>query len=149
MFMRAETFAAMVRTADKPEGQVPARTWQVFYRALKEARRQKVFAARRNALRKTREALPDPAAGLRAILAQAAGEATSAATDVQLEEFTDVLVPGELAVLSGMATTPAAVTPAQWIRAYDILERAWRQRTHMPDPLPQREDWLNLYANAD
>src|SRR5262249_17479066 len=84
MFMPAEAFAAMVRTADKPETQVPARTWQVFYGTLREARRQKVFAARRSALRKTREAIADPAAGLRAILAQATGEATGATTDVLL-----------------------------------------------------------------
>src|SRR5229473_1757263 len=149
MFMPAETFAAMIRTADKPEVQVRDHTWQDIYGTLREARRQKVFAARRDALRKTREAAADPAAGLHAILAQAAAETTGAGTGVLLAEFTDVMSPAELAVLGAMAAAPAAVTPAQWTQAYEILERAWRKRTHMPDPLPRREDWLNLYAYAD
>ncbi len=149
MFIPAETFAAMIRTADQPEAPVTARIWQDIYGTLREARRQKVFAARRDALRKTREAAPDPAAGLRAILTEAAGETTAAATDILLDEFTDVIAPAELAELRAMAATPAAVTPTQWRRAYDILERAWRKRIRMPDPLPQREDWLNLYATAD
>ena len=149
MFMSADTFAAMIRTADKPKDQVEERTWQDIYSTLREARRQKVFAARRDVLRKAREAVADPAAGLRAMLVIASGETTGAGTDVLLAGFTDVMPPAELAFLGDMAKAPAAVTPAQWTQSYDILERAWRQRTQMPDPLPRREDWLNLYAYAD
>src|SRR5713226_1014352 len=108
MFMPAETFAAMIRTADQPEAQVTARIWQDICGTLREARRQKVFAARRDALRKTREAAADPAAGLHAILAQAAAETTGAGTGVLLAEFTDVMSPAELAVLGAMAAAPAA-----------------------------------------
>src|SRR5262249_11070600 len=61
MFMPAETFAAMIRVADQPKDQVAERTWQGIYSTLREARRQKVFASRRDALRKTREAEADPA----------------------------------------------------------------------------------------
>jgi hypothetical protein len=148
MFMPADTFAAMMRTADLPEAQVAATRWQDIYGVLREARRQKVFAARRDALRKDREAKADPAAGLLAILADAAGENTSVGIDTLLTELTDFVSPAELTFLTDLATT-AAVTPAQWMQAYDILERAGRKRTQIPDPLPVREDWLNLYAYRD
>ncbi len=149
MFMPADSFAAMIRTADQPTDQVAERTWQDIYSTLREVRRQKVFAARRDVLRKTREAQADPAVGLRLMLAQAAGETTGAATDTLLTEFNDFASPAELAILADMAKAPAAVTAAQWTQTYDIIERAWRKRIQMPDPLPQREDWLNLYAYAD
>jgi Baseplate J-like protein len=148
MFMPADTFAAMMRTADQPEAQVAATRWQDIYGTLGEARRQKVFAARRDALRKIREATANPAAGLLAILAEAAGENTGVGIDTLLAELTDFVSPAELTFLTDLATA-ATVTQAQWTQAYDILERAGRKRTQMPDPLPVREDWLNLYAYAD
>ncbi len=146
LHMPAETFADMMATADRPEAQVAERTWHDIYGTLEEAHRQKVFAARRDTLRKTREAAADPAAGLRAILAQALGETSGAATGVLLEEFDDLVSPAELAALRTMAASPAT---APWPQAYDILERAWRKRAHLPDPVARRDDWLNLYAYAD
>ena len=146
MHMPAETFAAMMTTADLPEAQVAARTWRDIYATLEEAHRQSVFAARRDALRKTREAAVSPAEGFRAILAQAAGETTGATADVVLADFTDLVSPAELATLDAVKDAPAT---ASWPGVYDILERAWRKRERLPDPRPQREDWLNLYAYAD
>src|SRR5262249_22772674 len=126
--------------------QVSDRTWRDVYGTLQEAHRQKVFAARRDMLRKTREAAADPAAGLRAILAQALDETSEASTSVLLEEFNDLVSASELAVLQATAASP---TTASCPQIYDTLERAWRKRTNLPDPVAQREDWLNLYAYDD
>ena len=146
LHMPAETFADMMATSALSENQVPARTWQDIYGTLQEAHRQKVFAERRAALQKTREATATPAEGLRAILAQALGETSGAGTDVLLAELTDLVSAAELATLQAMAAAPAS---ADWPTAYDILERASRKRQNLPDPMAQREDWLNLYAYAD
>src|SRR5262249_9484049 len=145
MHMPAETFAAMMATADLPEAQVAARTWRDIEVTLAEAHRQSVFAARRDALRKTREAAASPAEGFRAILAQAAGEPPGAAAAVLLAVSPDLVPPAERAPLDAVKDAPAT---ASWPEVYDILERAWRKRERLPDPKPQREDWLNLYAYA-
>jgi hypothetical protein len=148
-FMSAETFGAMMATADQPEANVSEHAWQLVYAALRDALRKKVFAARRDALRKTREAAADPAAGLRLILADAAGVSASATTAQLLEELKDWVAMADMDVLKRIADLAQATSADQWAQAYDILERASRKRTQLPDPQPQRQVWLNLYAYAD
>ncbi|MGC2776850.1 MAG: hypothetical protein WA418_14575 [Bradyrhizobium sp.] len=148
-FMSAEAFGTMMATAEQPEANVSEHAWQPVYAGLEDALRKKVFAGRRDALRKTREQAADAAAGLKLILADAAGAAPSAATDQLLEQLKDWVAAAETAVLKAIADAPKAATADQWTQAYDILERASRKRTQLPDPRPQRQDWLNLYANAD
>ncbi|CCD92148.1 conserved hypothetical protein [Bradyrhizobium sp. ORS 375] len=149
MFMPAESFAAVMATADQPEAGVTEHAWQMVYDALEDALQKKVFAARRDTLRKMREAAADPAAGLRLILSDAAGASASIATAQLLEELKDWVTAADLGVLKAVADAPKTATSEQWSQSYDILERASRKRTQLPDPKPQRQDWLNLYAYAD
>lgn len=148
-FMSAEAFGSMMATAEQPEASASEHAWQLVYDNLQDALRKKVFTARREALRKMREAAGDPAAGLRSILAEAAGASTSTTTVQLLEELKDWAPAADILALKAIADAPKTASADQWIQAYDILERASRKRTQLPDPQPQRQDWLNLYAYAD
>ncbi|MGJ5179584.1 hypothetical protein ACQR16_14970 [Bradyrhizobium oligotrophicum] len=149
VFMPAEAFGAMMATAEQPEANVSEHSWQLVYDNLGDALRAKVFAARRETLRKMREAAADPSAGLQSILADAAGASASTTTLQLLEELKDWVSITDMQILKGVADAPKTASADQWAQTYDILERASRKRTQLPDPKPQRQDWLNLYAYAD
>ncbi|GLH76295.1 hypothetical protein SSBR45G_12030 [Bradyrhizobium sp. SSBR45G] len=148
-YMSAEAFGSMMATAEQPEAGVTENTWRLTYDTLEDALRKKVFAARREALRKMREAAVDPETGLRQILIDAAGRSSSATAIQLLEDLKDWVSAADMQVLKAVADAPKTASPNQWVQVYDILERASRKRTQLPDPQPQRQDWLNLYAYAD
>ncbi|NPU68832.1 hypothetical protein HL667_27785 [Bradyrhizobium sp. 83012] len=148
-FMSAEAFAAMMATADQPEANVSERAWQQVYGTLEDALQKKVIAARRDAVRKRREAAADPATGLQSILADAAGASPSATTPQLLEELKDWASAADMQTLRRVADAPKTASTEQWVQVYDILERASRKRTQLPIPRPERQDWLNLYPQAD
>ena len=149
-FMPAEQLDRVLAAATSPEAQVPAGEWDTICLYLTQAHRQKVFAGRRDALKKVRLVAATEAQGLQAIMALALGETTQ--TVASLEELSALTSAADHATLSdiaGRVATPGAVTAAQWDQAYGVLERAQRIQQQFPDPLPRKEEWLNLYAYPD
>ncbi|HEX3349527.1 MAG TPA: hypothetical protein VHS58_15630 [Acetobacteraceae bacterium] len=152
VFMSAEQFGVVMAAAKQPEALVPARSWNTIYDYLAQAHRQKVFAGRRAALRQVRVAAKTDAEGFHAILVMALGETTGAPADALIDGLAGLANADEIATLrtvAGQTAVQGAVTVAQWEQTYDILERAQRNREQFPDPLARREEWLNLYAQAD
>lgn len=151
-FMPAEHFDRMMKAAES-QTNVSEREWETIQAYLAEAHRQKVFAPLRDALRQARKKAGDnEAEGFRAILAVALGETASATVDVlfaKLEVFVDAEELKSLRNIEKKTSIPDSVTDAQWEATYDILERAQRKREQLPDPLAQKEEWVNLYAYPD
>lgn len=166
-FMPAEDFRTMMAIvlvaaagAAVPDWrtEVALADWQRIDVLLTDAHGRKVYALRRDALHDERAAAEAKARtslsakpeteSLLAIVATAAGSDASASVDA-VDPFT---TPDEQAVLDALVQRldrPPAMTESEWAPAYDVLERAMRKRERLPKPVPQREEWRNLFAFAD
>lgn len=153
--LNAAQVGYVLTTATKPDA--TPREWDTVYRLLSDAhrdlvnaQRDKLFADRRQALQRAREAAADAAKGFRAVLRIALG--MSEASDPALADLrTAVQSPEDYAFLESiqarLATGP--ITPDEWTRVYQVVELAQRARDQLPEPVAQRETWLDLHAAED
>jgi hypothetical protein len=151
---RLATFAGRM-VGDKAE----AFDWTDTDRTLSDAHRERVFAARRAELAAVRGA-----------------DNTVAAFDREVQRVVDALAlpPAQqpvgwdatLALLAGRGrldaiqqqtlstfrqqlADPAVQRTLDWPDVDAVLELAWRTLAGLPDPVPQRIEWRNLYPNFD
>ncbi len=132
-FLSAEELAYFMSVADK-DG-TSAREWEKVDRILVKAHREKVYAARRERLKAVRESQ-----GFSAMVRHVLGEEATAAEDsTALERLRPFLGAAEL-------EPPAdGASPQEWEGVYRTAEIAQRNREGLPEPVPRKEEWLNLY----
>ena len=129
-----------------------SRDWDKVYRLLAEAYRDKTFAGRRAHLKDLREAAESPAVGFKTIVCVALGEDPESADSGYLGRLEDfVAKEGDFALLQRLAAqlTAGQAATEHWGDVYRIVELAQRARERLPEPVPRREEWLNLYAHED
>jgi hypothetical protein len=145
MFMSAGKFAYLMKTRDNPAA--TEREWGNVYDILAAAHREKIYTRRRRELREERENK-----GFAAMVRVVLGEALDRAETLRLEQLKDYKISEDdfkflLAVEKESET--GKVTAEEWDEVYRILEIVQRVRENLPEPVAQKEDWLNLYPYAD
>lgn len=150
-YMSAESLAYI--TAAAPGGTlVPTpKQWDKIYGMLTAAYQDKVYAARRAALAAVRVEH-----GLRGMMYAALGVEPSIGESPlpQLKPYlvraADFAYLGEIeAQIAAAGGDEKVITDAQWTRVTTILELAQRTREQLPEPIPRRIEWRNLYPQID
>jgi baseplate J-like protein len=145
----------VLSTAEKwvKSGEEAGREWNNVYRLLSTAHEEKVYAGRRQVLRSAREGAPDPVSGFRAMLRIALGKDAGEPRVPSLLEELGPLVSSrdDSTFLEGVQARLASgsITPEEWARVYQVVELAQRVREKLPQPVAQRETWLQLHAAED
>ena len=147
-FMRAEDFAFMMATAEKPSAS--SEEWNRVYGMLDTAYKKKVGAMRQAKLKENPENLQE----LTAMLQLASGEVATAGSDPidkLLDKLRNYIPEADFADFEKLvdqakkATKPdGSLTPtgANWETVSRILGLAWRNREG--EPVAQKVEWLNL-----
>jgi hypothetical protein len=122
--------------------------WDKVYTLLADAHKKKVYARRKETLSQIHRT-----DGLEAMIEFALGTDPAVEGTATLDELLDNLldyVPNtdDAAILTSHPKT-AKSQPKVWEQIYQIVEKAQRIRQNLPEPLAQKEEWLNLYAAAD
>lgn len=143
-FMPAQEYAYLMEVAEKPDAS--PQEWDKAEAILAAAYRAKVYAARKDLLRQTREEQ-----GFDAMIAVALGEQPSEAGSTALDQLEQYIRDENdvqfLRDVRGRAASGAAISDEEWDRTYRIVELA--ERARLGEPVAQKEEWLNLYPAAD
>lgn len=151
--MNAAQVGYILSTAQKPadpgasEGE-----WANVYRLLADAHKEKVYSGRRAALQAAVVGAANRVAGFRAMLRIALGRDADDPHDPAAAELRDFVRPPEDSkFLEAVEQRLGAVSPSadDWARVYRIVELAQRVRERLPEPVAQRETWLDLHAAGD
>ncbi|WP_437316200.1 baseplate J/gp47 family protein [Sorangium sp. So ce385] len=151
--MNADQVAYVMAVAEKPvQAGATAGEWNNVYRLLAEAHEEKAYGRRRAALQSALEGAASEAAGFSAMLRIALGKDASEAEEPPLLELREyVRSTSDYGFLEGIQARlgGGSITSEEWARVYRVLELAQRIRERLPEPVAQRETWLNLHAAAD
>ena len=149
-FMPVEDFAILMSIAEKWQVSEPDPTrqeWDNVYAILGKAYRARVYATFSKArLREEREEK-----GFVALIDYLLGDDQSPAAEDRLPQFLAFVQGDEeyalLEEINKAVKSEVPVEEADWQEVYRILELA--QRARLGDPVPQKEEWFNLYPEAD
>ncbi len=144
-YMSAESFNYFISAGSKEN----TSTWecQKIDEILLEAHRQKVYAARRATLKKTRETQ-----GMIAMLHFALSEDPKSAESNPLSRLKVFLKKEADAVfLDQVSSTEKSdsVSESEWAQVYKTVEMAQRFSEGFQPPTPTKEAWINLYPAPD
>jgi hypothetical protein len=151
-FMSAESLAYVTAAAPVDVAEPTPKQWERIYAMLTAAYQARVYAGRRAALAGLRAQ-----SGMNAMLYAALGAEPSASDESPLPQLRPHVVrAADYDVLEGVAAAVAAaggdesaVDAARWARVVDIVELAQRVREQLPEPVPLRVEWRNLYPYRD
>jgi hypothetical protein len=142
-FMSLEKFSALLAVATNSEAS--PQEWLRADAILADAYKAKVYASRRNDLKKTREK-DGFAAMIESAVAGQRSEGGLSSLALLLETVNSA---DDEAFLRQVQQDAASVTDAEWERVYRIIEMAQRLREKLPEPVAQKVEWRNLHAASD
>lgn len=130
-------------------GEDAEREWRRIYRFFTDAYADKVYSDRRKVLQHALKGVPDLVSGFSAVLRIALE--TDASEPLLAELRKHVSSPNDYTFLESVQErlSGGAITPEEWARVYQVVELAWRVREKLPEPVAQRETWLQLHAAED
>lgn len=143
-FLTAEEFSHVMWTMERTEPGAPAADWAKVDELLGKAHREKVYGDRRAILNRAHRTR-----GFSAMIREALGEDPIETEDPSaLERLTRFVGRrADVELLTRAATAPPTGFP--WERVYSIVEIAQRVAQRLPEPVPRRVEWLNLYPAED
>ena len=151
--MNAAQLGYILSTAEEPTPPgATEREWANVYRLLSDAHRDKVYADRQRVLRSVREAASTPAAGFAAMLRIALGQDAGDPREPALPDLQQYVAPAsDYEFLESIQRRLAGgvISSDEWARVYQVVEFAQRVREQLPEPVAQRETWLDLHAAED
>ncbi len=134
----AEDFTFIMETAEKTDA--TPQDWDRVYVVVAEAYQEKVYTARRRALKKIHEAN-----GVDAMLLFALGDTQVVAGEAPPLDRVRAFIRRDL----DRETLTTAIGNQEWDEVYRLVEIAQRNRENFPEPVARKEEWRNLYSAAD
>lgn len=142
LFMTAEDFSFIMSVA---KAENPSKwQWETVYRKVADAHAEKIYQRRRDALAEARRT-----SGAEGMIRFALGETISSTRGGSIFEKLEPFVPKETDYSYLKAITAAPNAEIDWDRVYGILEIVQRNRQDFKRPIPQKEEWLNLWPARD